>query len=122
MMWLEGIQLTSGPDRSRGQEVVAGRQMGLKLWAGREERRGEWVGPGKTQVILWGSATCYLLHQQAQRRPQQGAGSSCSGLRCHSRSSGEELVEGDVGVRRGMELACVHRQTQGGSGFRTRTH
>lgn len=22
----------------------------------------------------------------------------------------------------GMELECVHRQTQGGSGFRTRTH
>lgn len=50
MTWLEGVQLTSGPDRSRGQEVVAGRQMGLKLWAGREERRGgmggSWEDPG----------------------------------------------------------------------------
>lgn len=50
MMWLEGVQLTSSPDRSRGQEVVAGRQMGLKLWAGKEERRrgmgGSWEDPG----------------------------------------------------------------------------
>lgn len=71
------------------------------------------MGPGQTQVILWGSATCYLLHQEAQRRPRQGAGSSCSGLQCHSRSSGEELVGGDVGVRRGMELECPQADTRG---------
>lgn len=50
MMWLKGVQLTSGPDRSRGEEVVAGRHMGLKLWAGRQERRwgmgGSWADPG----------------------------------------------------------------------------
>lgn len=83
--------------------------MGLKLWAGREERRRGMGGSWKTQVILWGSATC-LLHQEA-REATTRHGSYVLKPRCYSRSSGEELVggcRGEAGV-----WAWYYRQTRG---------
>ena len=102
MMWLEGVQLTSSPDRSRGQEVVAGRQMGLKLWAGKEERRrgmgGAWEDPGHSVGLS------HLLPAASGDPEEATAGAGARVVRTRSRANLEAPVLRRVGGR-GRECA-----------------
>lgn len=84
------------------------------------ERKEKGMGGVPAPGHSWGSATWLPAEQGGLERPLQELDPYVLGFKKVSAFSGEEPGR-DVGVS-GMELECVHRQTQGGSGFRTRTH